>query len=86
MVTIYEAIIFPTFLPVKKMLLGFVLPSVVNFIFFIFIPFFMATRAAYGSSQARVRITAAAAGLCQSNTGCEPCLQPTPQLKTKPDP
>ena len=37
---------------------------------------------AYGGSQARGRIGATAAGLrhSHSNTGSEPCLQPTPQL------
>ena len=46
-----------------------------------------AAPAAYGGSQARGRIGAAATGLHQShsNTGSEPCLQPTPQLTTTPD-
>ena len=44
---------------------------------------FRAVSTAYGSSQARGWIGAAAAGLCQShsNTGSEPLLWPTPQLK-----
>ena len=48
----------------------------------------MATPAAYGSSQARDQIGAAATGLHQShsNTGSEPCLRPTPQLMVTPDP
>ena len=43
--------------------------------------------AAYGSSQARGRIGATAAGLyhSHSNVGSEPCL-PTPQLTAMPDP
>ena len=43
---------------------------------------------AYGGSQARGLIGAAAAGLRQShsNTGSEPRLQPTPQLAATPDP
>ena len=42
----------------------------------------MAAPAAYGGSQARGQIGAAAAGLyhSHSNTGSEPCLRPTPQL------
>ena len=39
---------------------------------------------AYGGSQARGRIGAVATGLPHSNTGSEPCLQPTPQLKQRP--
>ena len=43
---------------------------------------------AYGDSQARGRIGAAAAGLRQShsNARSKPCLQPTPQLLAMPDP
>ena len=49
---------------------------------FFFFDFPRAASAAYGGSQARGLIRAAAAGLCQShsNTGSEPSLQPTPQL------
>jgi len=49
---------------------------------------FRATRAAYGSSQARGQSGAAAASLCHShcNAGSEPHLQPTPQLTAMPDP
>ena len=36
--------------------------------------------AAYGSSQARGQIRAAAAGHSHSYAGFEPCLQPSPQL------
>ena len=57
------------------------------YFYFLFIYFFVlaiswATPAAYGSSQARGQIGAAATSLrqSQSNTGSEPCLQPTPQL------
>ena len=42
--------------------------------------FLRATSVAYGSSQARGLIEAAAAGLCHSNVGPELHLQPTPQL------
>ena len=47
-----------------------------------------AAPAAYGGSQARGRIGAVAAGLCQShsNAGSELRLQPTPQLTAMPDP
>ena len=43
---------------------------------------------AYGDSQARGRIRAVAASLCQSqsNKGSKPHLQPTPQLTAIPDP
>ena len=43
---------------------------------------------AYGSSQARGRIGAAATSLCHShsNTRSEQCLQPTPQLTAMQDP
>ena len=43
---------------------------------------------AYGGSQARGRIGAAATSLRQShsNAGSEPQLQPTPQLTATPDP
>ena len=48
----------------------------------------MAAPTAYGDSQAKGLIGAVAAGLHQSrsNTGSEPRLQPTPQLKAMPDP
>ena len=41
-----------------------------------------------GGSQARGRIGAVAAGLCQShsNSGSKPGLRPTPQLMATPDP
>ena len=43
---------------------------------------------AYGGSQARGLIRAAASGLCHSHSkaGSEPCLPPTPQLMAMPDP
>ena len=52
------------------------------FVFFVFFSFFWAPPEAYGGSQARGLIGAAAAGLHQShsNSGSEPCLRPTPQL------
>ena len=51
-------------------------------------PLFRATPAACGSSQARGRIGAVAAGLCysRSNVGSKPHLQPTPQLVAMLDP
>ena len=52
------------------------------FFFFGLFAFSRAAPVAHGGSQARGRIEAVAAGLCQShsNTGSEPRLQPTPQL------
>ena len=49
---------------------------------------FRATPVAYGSSQARGGIRAAAAGLhhSHSNIGSVPHLQPIPQLTATPDP
>ena len=62
----------------------------VAFILFIYllILLFRAFLAAYGDSQARDGIGATAAGLHhnQSNARSEPCLKPTPQLMTMPDP
>ena len=54
----------------------------------VFLLFLWAASVAYGGSQARGRIGAVAAGLCQShsNVGSEPSLQPTPQLTATPDP
>ena len=50
--------------------------------------YFLATPVTYGSSQARGRIGAAAAGLCHSHSkvGFQPHLRPTPQLMVTPDP
>ena len=47
-----------------------------------------ATPVAHGGSQARGPFGALVAGLhhSQSNSGSEPCLQPTPQLMAMPDP
>ena len=58
------------------------------FLFFCLLAFSSAAPAAYGGSQARGLIGAAAAGLCQShsNARSEPRLQPTPQLMATPDP
>ena len=55
---------------------------------FLFVYFFRAVYAAYGSSQARGQIGAIAAGLhhSHSNAGSEPRLQPTPQLLATLDP
>ena len=46
---------------------------------------FRAPLMAHGDSQARGRIGAVAAGLRQShsNSGSEPCLRPTPQLRQR---
>ena len=54
----------------------------------IIIMLFRATSTAYGSSQARGQIIAAAVGLHHSNRngGSEPCLRPTPQLMAMLDP
>ena len=51
-----------------------------NFLFIYLFLLFRATLAAHGSSRARGRIAAAAAGLCHShrNVGSKPHLQPTP--------
>ena len=56
--------------------------------FYLFICLFRASPTAYGSSQARGRIGATAAGLRQSHSSArsEPRLQPTPQLAAMPDP
>ena len=53
----------------------------------VFCPFRLAPEAC-GGSQARGRVRAVAAGLCQShsNTRSEPRLRPTPQLMATPDP
>ena len=48
--------------------------------FFVFIFLFRTTPTGHGSSHARDRIGAIAAGLRHSNWGSEPCLQPTPEL------
>jgi len=61
------------------------------FFFFFFFCLFAFSRTAlmaYGGSQARGQIGAAATGLHQShsNAGSEPHLQPTPQLTATPDP
>ena len=57
-------------------------------LFFCLFAFSRATPEAYGGSQARGPIRAAAAGLCQSHSkvGSEPRLRPTPQLTAAPDP
>ena len=55
---------------------------------FFFFSLLRGTPAAHGSSQARGRMGAAAAGLhhSHSNTGSQPLLRPTPQLTASPDP
>ena len=54
-------------------------------VFCLFVAISWAAPAAYGGSQARGPIGAAATGLRQShsNAGSEPCLQPTPQLTAR---
>ena len=49
---------------------------------------FKATPAAYGGSEAGGLIGVVAADLrhSHSNSGSEPCLRPSPQLTTTPDP
>ena len=56
--------------------------------FFSFCCLFRAIPVAYGGSQARGRIGAAAAGLhhSHSNTRSKPPLPPTPQFTATPDP
>ena len=67
----------------RKKIISHLEKSPINTIFTIvfigFLCLFRATTAAYGSSQARGLIGAAAEGLClsHSNTRSEPCLQPT---------
>ena len=55
---------------------------------FFFFLLFKATSMEYGSSQARDKIGAIAAGLCHShsNMGSKPHLWPIPQLTAMPDP
>ena len=55
--------------------------------YFFFLLFLGGAPAAYGGSQARDPIRAAASSLCQShsNTGSEPHQRPTPQLTATPD-
>ena len=71
--------------------------SVLKFILFIYLFIYLfifvflsfrATLVAYGGSQARSQIGAAATVLCQShsNAGSELCLRLTPQLVAMPDP
>ena len=66
-----------------KLLVSF---QIIGSIFFFF--FFRAASAAYGSSQARSQIRAAAAGLQHSHSNARPelHLQPTPQLMPTLDP
>ena len=53
------------------------------FFLFLFLLFRVACEAS-GSFQARGQIGAAAASLCHSNMGSEPCLRPTPKLRAMP--
>ena len=63
-------------------------PTPGSLYFFNFFAISWAAPEACGGSQARGRIGAVAAGLCQShsNAGSEPHLQPTPQFTATPDP
>ena len=62
--------------------------SIIPPLYFFFCFLFRATPTAYGGSQARSPIGAAAANLhhSQSNARSEPRLRPTPQLTAMPDP
>ena len=64
------------------------IPLTVFFLLFFLFLVFRAASEAYGSSQARGRIGATAAGLhhSHSNVGSELRLRPTPQPMTTPDP
>jgi len=75
----------PTGLSAMVMVLG---PCCTFFFFFVFLLFLWAAPAAYGGSQARGLIGAAATSLRQShsNAGPESSLQPTPQLTATLDP
>ena len=70
------------------MVIHFILSGVFLFCFVLFFWLFKATPEAHGSSQARGRIRAAAAGLhpSHSNVGSEPHRRPTPQLIAALDP
>ena len=69
----------------NKLRFGFLL---LLLLFFFSFCLFRATPEAYGGSQAKGRIGAAAASLHHghSNAGSKPCLQPTPQLTATQDP
>ena len=73
---------------VKAQLAHWMIHKSLNFLLFLFLFTFRAAPTAYGSSQAKGRIRAVAAGLCHShsNTRSELCPQPTPQLTAMPDP
>ena len=80
--------VLPAFLCLRLLGLSEVPPWLMAQFFFFFFFFFRAASEAYGSSQARGPIGAAAAGLyhCHSNTGSKPHLGPIPQLTATPDP
>ena len=72
--------------PVTELL--FLFFKIFYLFWFVSLSFPRAAPVAYGVSQARDLIGAVAAGLhhSHSNLGSEPCLRPTPQLMTTPDP
>ena len=75
------------FIPLRSSFLSLMQPFQLYFFSLCFVClFFRAEPMAYGSSQCRGQIRAAAAGLCHSNMGFKPCLQPTPQLMAMLDP
>ena len=55
-------------------------------IYFLVFCVFRAALVAYGGSQVRGRIRAAATGLRHSHAGSKPHVRPTPQLRATPDP
>ena len=62
-------------------------PKKFSFSFFLFFCLlFRVTSEPYGGPQARSRIRATAAGLCHSNMGSKPHVQPIPQLTAMPNP
>ena len=88
MLSLFLQILFlPLFLLFKTLILT-VSEAFFIFLIFFFFLLFRAAPTAYGSSQARGRIRATAAGLCHShnNAGSKPCLWPTPQLTAMLDP
>ena len=75
------------FLKILFYFLNFLFFCLLSFVVVIVVAISWAAPVAYGGSQARGPIEAAATGLRQShsNAGSEPRLQPTPQLTATPD-